>query len=401
MSLSFKPGNVPHAAWTWLKSKPAVIRYLLIGVLIVVVVALILLLSGFLAKLPLWFWELTVLCALFLAVVWWFTGGARLYDRRRVLKQELGDLRAGDLAHNAEARRNLRTAITDASTMIQRSPELEKGGHALYRVPWFLFVGDEAGSQAALLKAATSVASPFSAPQKAVGGDLFWTFWFFKQLIAIETGAAFVCDRHDAGPRGVWYHAMQLLHEYREQLPVNGIVVVVTVERLLEPTDKLRATAFNIRRLVDEAMHHLEVDVPMNLVVTGLERLPGFASFVKHLPAAAKDHAVGERIDWDKPEAWSRWERAGEIFESIRARLHAIRLAALRRESDRPARKDIFEFVEHFAGLKEGFGTLLHALLDKNPFQHRPKLRGIYFASTGDTPIFVKDLFTRFFPADQ
>src|SRR5258705_165771 len=192
MSVSFSLSNLPNALWTWLRSKPAVIRYLLIGLLLVVLIVLLVLLWGLLVELPL---------------------------------------------------------------------------------------------------------------------------WLFKRMIAVETSVTFVCERADSGPRGIWYHALQLLHEYREQLPINGVVVVVAAERLLDPVDKLRTFALNIRRVVDEAMHHLEVDVPMNLVFTGLERLPGFAAFAKHLPGAAKDHAVGERIDWDKPgEAWSRWERASEIF---------------------------------------------------------------------------------------
>ena len=401
MSFRFIPRIQPSGAWNWLKSKPAVIRYLVIGLLIASLFVASVLLWSVLEELPFWFWELTVLCVLIVGAVWWFTRGSRSYDRRRLLRQELGDLRAGDSVLEAEPRRRLRAAIEAALTTIRRSPQLETGAAPLYYIPWFLFVGDAQASQEQLLSSATRVASPFPVPHETIAEDSGWSFWFFKRMVAIKTSATFVCDGSDTGPRGIWYHALQLLHEYRERLPINGVVVVVAVERLVEASETLRGSALNIRRVVDEAMHHLEVDVPLYLVFTGLDRLPGFAALGNHIPANAKDHAVGERIDWDKPDAWSRWERAGDIFQVIRARLYAIRLAALRRETDRVARKDIYEFVERFSELKDGFATLLHALLDKNPFQHQPKLRGVYFATTGDPPIFVKDLFTRFFPADQ
>ena len=402
MSSSTLFSTAPNAVWSWLKSTRPFVRYATVAVILVIALLVLVAMWSVLGDLPFWFWQLTLLCVAALVVVWWFTRGVRWYDRRRVIRQELGDLKPGDPLIEADARRNLKAAIGDACTTVHRSPQLEAGALPLYRIPWFLFVGDEAAAQTDLLRTATTVASPFPAPHKPVGGDVLWTFWFFKRLIAIETSSAFVCDPDNAGPRGLWYHAMQLLHQHREELPINGVVVTAAAERLLESPDKLREFGLKMRRLVDEAMHHLEVDVPVYLVVTGLDRLPGYAHFAKHLPSIAKDHAVGERIDWDKPDARGRWERGNEIFETIRARFHGIRLSALRKEGEGPQRKGIFEFVERFGELKQGFTALLHCLVADNPFSHQPKLRGIYFvASGGDAPAFVRDVFTRFLPSDQ
>ena len=132
-----------------------------------------------------------------------------------------------------------------------------------------LFIGDQAADVDGLLRAGCEV-SPFPPPDKDEmdAGDV-WRWWFFKSMIAVEMHPRVVCDNNARLDRGLWYQALMKLADEREKLPLNGIVVTVAAQTLLGPADALKDTATRLRRLVDEAMEHLNVQMPVYFVVTG------------------------------------------------------------------------------------------------------------------------------------
>ncbi len=81
--------------------------------------------------------------------------------------------------------------------------------------------------------------------------------------------------------------------------------------------------------------------------------------------------------------------------------MHAIRLAAIRREADPVKRKGIWDFVHGFANLGPGLSMVIKTLLEDNPYQRTPQWRGLYFTAAAGKGGFVDDLVTRFLPADQ
>src|SRR3546814_20943052 len=86
-----------------------------------------------------------------------------------------------------------------------------------------------------------------------------------------------------------------LLSAERDKLALNGIVVCISAQTLLAGPDAAKATGIRLRRLVDEAMEHLQIKLPVYFLVTGLERLHGYAQFRAALPAEAFSQALGFR----------------------------------------------------------------------------------------------------------
>lgn len=350
--------------------------------------------------LPRWFWYLTLLSLLLLLVVWWFTLGIQWFERRRFLRTQSSDLSAEHSQAEAQSAKHMETAVNDAVTILQRSPQTVAQGSPLYRVPWFLFLGGSITEQASLLREA-SKASPFPPASPITGGDYAWSWWFYKNMVAIETSSSFVCDAGERLPRGNWYQALQLLYKYRPKLPLNGIVLLVSTKHLLGLPEELHVYSLRLRRLVDEAMEQLQINIPIYLVVTGLENLAGFSTTLKLLPTGVREQVLGERIESDQLPTPNPWKKIGDIFVALRTRLHAIRLSLLKREFDPKKRREIFEFVESFSRLKPGLDLATQVLIEDNPFQYAPKLRGIYFIGSDPEPAYINDLFVRFLPSDQ
>src|SRR3546814_10979413 len=115
-------------------------------------------------------------------------------------------------------------------------------------------------------------------------------------MIAIEAHPGGVCEPGARLGRGLWYQALTLLSAERDKLALNGIVVCISAQTLLAGPDAAKATGIRLRRLVDEAMEHLQIKLPVYFLVTGLERLHGYAQFRAALPAAGFSQALGFRL---------------------------------------------------------------------------------------------------------
>ena len=93
------------------------------------------------------------------------------------------------------------------------------------------------------------------------------------------------------------------------------------------------STATRLRRLVDEAMEHLQVQMPVYFVVSGLDRLPGYAQVRATLPAEAFAQALGHRFADNEVLSAASSGRIDDILKPIEDRLHALRMTALRAQA--------------------------------------------------------------------
>lgn len=396
--------RVPGLSWLSRLARPGLRKALALAIAIVALLLLLWILIGVLPLLPARFWQLAGLCAIALAVLWWFLVGARRYSRRGFSSKRIGDLGPGNPEDERAPLARMRAAIAEAKGTIQRSPDIDKGRDPLYRVPWLLFLGDADADVAGVLAAASQV-SPFPPPRQDRDPEQLWRWWFFKSMIAIEAHPRVVCEPGARLERGLWYQALTLLASERDKLALNGIVVCIAAQTLLSGADAAKAAGIRLRRLVDEAMEHLQLRLPVYFLVTGLERLHGYAEFRHALPAEAFAQALGFRLPETEVVNAATSGKLDEILGPIIDRLHALRETALRSQATPATRRGVFEFVQSLARLSDGLHVFVTQLLEDNPFQRTPRWRGLYFGggSDGAHPggAFVADLFTRLLPGDQ
>jgi hypothetical protein len=381
--------------------KPWLVRLVVALLALVLLIALIAALVAIVPTLPARFWQLLGLCLVALALLWWFTAGQRRFSLQGRTRKRMGDLGPGNPDDEREPLARMAQAIAEAKRTITRSPQVEQGRDPLYRVPWMLFLGDGAADVDGLLRAASDV-SPFPAPASEPGA--VWRWWFFKSLVAVELSPRVVCASGARLERGLWYQALMQLAAERNKLPVNGIVLAVSIQTLLGPADAVKDTATRLRRLVDEAMEHLQVRMPVYIVVTGLERMRGYATMRATLPAEAFTQALGHRLtaaEMAAPAGGALQPVLGPLLD----RLHALRMTALRSQVTAVDRRGMFEFGEALRNASSGLSLLVTLLLEDNTFQRTPAWRGLYFVGGADAAhpggAFVADLFTRFLPGDQ
>lgn len=273
----------------------------------------------------------------------------------------------------------------------------------LARHPWLLFMGDSAANVRGLLRAAAH------APHgRELSGDEAakpWHWWVFKSLIAIEPGPH-VMPGTD-GVRGAdtsWQQALDLLARERRKLPLDGIVLCAAASSLLETARTIETHATSLCDLAGEAARKMQLQLPLYLVMTGLDALPGYAAFRAALPPAVLRRVLGMRAAGGPPVAQGSG-RMDVHINVLEEPLRVAALAVLAMQRDPHGRREVFDFVQSLPAFQRGLQVFLDRVLANDVVAaHRLQWCGFYVTgeSQDGTPggDFVDDLFIRFLPGD-
>jgi type VI secretion system protein ImpL len=274
----------------------------------------------------------------------------------------------------------------------------------LSRHPWLLFVGDSAADVRSLLQAAA--AAPHARELARANDTRPWHWWVFRALVAIEPGPRLSHPHATIGDGDApWSKALALLAKERRKLPLDGMVICIAAQSLREPDGAVAAHADRLHRLADEATRRLQLQLPVYVVVTGLEALPGHTAFRSALPLSVFRRVLGWRhtavIEDGVLDA-----RVESHADAVSDRLLAIAQAVLASERDPRRRREAFAFLQSLYGVQRGLRSFLERLQANEVHgERRLHWQGLYVTggSRSDAPNgdFVDDLFNRFLPADR
>jgi len=353
-------------------------------------------------------WQLSGVCALGFALLWWLTLGARRRGRRRGLTQRLQEL--APHANRAPGRSAAILETLDRARQGMqaglRTPRARR--LAIYRKPWFLVVDDGSGSARHLLAAAQAGAAPPEAGTQRAAVTIgsaaqdFWRWWLLEQMVAIEVDTV-RADTPQAQEAALdWYDALLALCTRRDRFPLDGIVLCLDAQTLAGDPGDLATIAKAMQRMVHSASRHLRLRLPVYVVVHGLDGLGGYDQVRRLLPPEARTQAVGYRAPGDA-DAFARLPGFDEVFTPIAARLHSLRMALLRADTSAPARHASHVFIEQVLALEPGLRALIEQVFAPT-ITSRPRWQGLYFAAAprqAAHAAFVADLFTHLLPVDQ
>lgn len=291
-------------------------------------------------------------------------------------------------------RRSLERALDGVLRPIRQAPK-RSNGDTLYSLPWFLFCGDSQAAALPLLSA-LGESAPVAIHADAGVGDGLWAWRFFGDSVGVALAASVVENRHPAAGEA-WSAMLDLLRRKRPLLPLNGIVLTVGAATLMQPS---RDLALRLRALADGAMLALETTLPVYLVVTGLESIPGFCSYAEALPIGCRNQVMGHRFPEGVYAGADAAAAFTAAFEAVNERTRDVTLTLLREAPAAPAR-GIFQFAHGFSRLGPGLHNMVTNLTADSAVQRRPMWRGLYFTGMAGQPVFLSDLANRFLPTDQ
>jgi type VI secretion system protein ImpL len=254
----------------------------------------------------------------------------------------------------------------------------------LYDLPWYVFVGAPgSGKTTALLNAGLDfVFADGSNAVKGVGGTRNCDWWFTREAVLIDTAGRYALQESDqAVDASAWDNFLALLRRTRPRRPINGVLLTVNVQDLLQQgATERQEHAAKLRARLDELQTKLGVQVPVYVVVTKTDLVAGFVETFDALNKDERDQVWGFTFTLDpRADALAGFDAQ---YRALEERLAAGLRERLQAERDLSKRSAMFGFVQEFASLQGLLGGFLRQVFDRVGTTAPPVLlRGVYFTS--------------------
>ncbi len=277
----------------------------------------------------------------------------------------------------------LRRSFARVRGLLER---LQPGRRSLYQVPWFLCLGRSFGGRTTLL-GQTGLSLPLGEPGDAAGTDeagVSW--WIFERGVVIDVAGDYVLPRNSrSSDQPAWLALLKLLAENRRRRPLDGVVLAIPAAELLgyDPADAeaqsaLAERANVLRRKLWQAQEELGMRLPVHLLVTKCDLVPGFAAFRDRVSLAER----GQIFGWSNPEAPEVPYNPGSVdtvFKSLDHALCAHQLRSLARGAETLDRDAFVAFPAALHKLREPLRIYMNQIFSASALYEPFPLRGVSF----------------------
>jgi type VI secretion system protein ImpL len=252
------------------------------------------------------------------------------------------------------------------------------GRDALGVLPWYVIIGPPgAGKTTALRNSGLKFPYAAKGGVRGVGGTRNCDWWLTNEAILLDTAGRWSTEDDD---REEWLAFLDLLHNTRPKKPLNGILLAVSLAELQGEPEEIEALSGKLRERIDEVVTRLEIVMPVYLLITKCDLIPGFIEIFGDL----RDKERGQIWGTTLPLVAEHAERNEMLVERLDELAKVVEGRALQRlgeERSLEARPHIYAFPQQFASLRQNIIDLSAHLFTENAFQDAPILRGVYFTS--------------------
>ena len=329
---------------------------------------------------------------LLLALLWlaWIAHLAyAAWKRRRVNAVLLQGLSGGPTASDKEAQ-VLAARFSEAVQRLKASQPRSwfGGGPQLYELPWYMFIGAPgSGKTTALMNAGLQFLLTDGAGKASVhgvGGTRNCEWWFTASAVLIDTAGRYATQESDKDvDASAWDNFLALLKKTRPRQPINGVLLTVNIQDLLQQGAAERAEhAAKLRARLGELQTKLGVRAPVYLLVTKADLIGGFNETFEGLSKEDRDQVWGFTFPASAAAGADPLADFGALYEQLQQRLVAQLIDRLEAERDVLRRSAIFAFPQEFAALQPVLGDFLRQVCSGGgALEAAPRLRGVYFTS--------------------
>lgn len=261
------------------------------------------------------------------------------------------------------------------------------GSRNLYLVPWFIGVGEVGSGKSTLFSNLERSRAPCETLDEQTGRPSGCLWWYYDNAVVLDVGGESIL-RADGStvPDLAWQKFLGLLYSHRNRRPADGIILTLPAPDYFGPTRLPAADLARKARAIYSKLWHaqkvLGLCLPVYVVLTKCDTIPGFSDFASALPNARRQDILG----WSSPQATDAVFVPGRVDEALRSMGTSLRRAQMELYAERrdvSAADDVFLLPHRLMELAEPLRQTLSTIFRQTAYHESLFLRGIYL--TGDT----------------
>lgn len=259
------------------------------------------------------------------------------------------------------------------------------------RLPWFLCLG-AAGAGKSTLLGHSDLRLPYGEPRPGAPGEPPppCRLWIFDRAVVVDVDGDLVLPAGGvASERNEWLALLRALHARHRGRSADGVVLTVAADELAAAADGdataqrlLGRRADRMRRRLEQAQRAFGLRLPVSLVVTRSDLLPGMPELLRTLDARQRRQIFG----WSNPHPADAPYAGAWVDDAVDGtaatlRRHQLRLLAedgLPEDADRRA---FLALPATVAALAAPLHTWVNRIFAGGPSAEAPPLRGIYLTA--------------------
>jgi type VI secretion system protein ImpL len=250
----------------------------------------------------------------------------------------------------------------------------------LREMPWYVIIGPPGtGKTTALKQSGLHFPIDLSDDIKGVGGTRNCDWFFTDTAVLVDTAGRYVEQASDPEiDAREWGGFLDLLKKHRGKRALNGVIVTLSLQELLGDDGALRAHGKTIRKRLSELREKLEIQLPVYLMITKADLVPGFEHYFADLTSRDREQVWGATLPTDaraEPTAIARELRG--LLSRLESRL-SQRMAE---DAGLSWRADVFRFPAQMEQLEAPLKVLVETVFGESRYEDAPWLRGFYFTS--------------------
>ncbi len=185
-------------------------------------------------------------------------------------------------------------------TAMRRFKELSPRVADRLRAPWVLAIGEVGAGTSSLV-----ASLPLDRLGGTVGESTSPCLWhFFERGVVLDIDGSLVLDPATGrGADQAWKSLISLLQQYRPERPLDSVVLSIPATDLVGPARLGREVAAEraarIEARLTELQRGIGLRLPVYVVITKCDRIPGFTPFARSVP---RDKTAG-MLGWSSPYA--------------------------------------------------------------------------------------------------
>ncbi len=319
-----------------------------------------------------------------IVVLWLLSGVVRWLRATRATDKLVGAIVA--------ARPEKERPSAEAAKLRERFEEAvaglkQRGGRSLYDLPWYVFIGAPgSGKTTALIN--SGLRFPLEqrvgkGAVRGVGGTRNCDWWFTDEAVFLDTAGRYTTqDSDQSSDSEGWREFLALLRTYRVRRPLNGVILTISSQDLLTQSEGEREGYVEAaRRRLQELTDELRVQLPVYVMVTKCDMVPGFTDYFDDLSQEGRAQVWGVTFPYDQTLNGAAPGAIGGEFDALMRRLNERVFERVEQERGGRRRAAVFAFPQQMAALRDLIAAFVTDVFAASRADQQLLLRGVYLTS--------------------